>query len=58
MQETKTAFNRLGRAGAFAAMMLLGLLLAGCDKCGNWFSAAACHEGGPKPQSFTGGTAR
>ena len=64
MRETKTLGNlrvpvdRLGRAGRLAGMMLLGLLLAGCDACGNWVSATSgegemCRGGAPRPQSLT-----
>jgi hypothetical protein len=44
------------RAGRFACMIVLGALLAGCDKCGDWsFSSAlgesqSCRKEAPRPQ--------
>ncbi len=38
-----------------AGMIVLGAMLAGCDKCGDWFSpirgeAQVCREQAPRPQ--------
>ena len=38
-----------------AAVIVLGALLAGCDKCGDWWSPMrseiqACRDQAPKPQ--------
>jgi len=47
--------NRLSRAGAIACLIVLGTMLAGCDRCGDWpwspsGKTHACHQQGPKPQ--------
>jgi hypothetical protein len=37
------------RLALLAAVLALGLALAGCDKCGNWFgSPGACKEDLPR----------
>ena len=45
--------------GRVALLVVLGALLAGCDKCGDWWSplrgeaqgeAQACREQAPRPQ--------
>ena len=41
--------------GRIALMVVLGALLGGCDKCGDWWSplrgeAQACREQAPRPQ--------
>jgi hypothetical protein len=45
------------RLALLAAVLALGLALAGCDKCGNWFFGLqapagldACRNTTPKPQ--------
>jgi hypothetical protein len=56
MRTTPTAdWRRL--AGRIACMVALGTLLAGCDKCGDWWWSSpthpdpqTCHNPAPKPQ--------
>jgi hypothetical protein len=45
--------------GVIFAVLALGLLVAGCDRCGDWYSPFenpfkstphACHDGGGQPQ--------
>ncbi|HEY6993684.1 MAG TPA: hypothetical protein VH397_08240 [Xanthobacteraceae bacterium] len=41
--------------GRVALLIVLGALVAGCDKCGDWWSplrggAQACREQAPRPQ--------
>jgi hypothetical protein len=41
--------------GRIALLIVLGALVAGCDKCGDWWSplrggAQACREQAPRPQ--------
>ncbi len=47
-----TAFGvKLSR---LAAMIVLGALLVGCDRCGDWWwsqgQSQACHKPAPRPQ--------
>jgi len=42
-------------AGRIACVLALGALLAGCDRCGDWFGwnrgdAQVCRQQAPKPQ--------
>jgi hypothetical protein len=40
--------------GRIACMIVLGTLLAGCDKCGDWWwtsgQGESCHRDAPRPQ--------
>ena len=36
MIDVEEGVGMLGRVSAFVAVLVLGLALAGCDKCGNW----------------------
>jgi hypothetical protein len=50
--DRRTADLKLGR---IALMIVLGALLAGCDKCGDWWSpmrgdAQVCRDQAPRPQ--------
>jgi hypothetical protein len=43
------------RVGRLACVLALGALLAGCDRCGDWFgwnsgNAQVCRQQAPKPQ--------
>jgi hypothetical protein len=42
------------RARRIACLLALGTLLAGCDKCGDWWWSSAqsevCRQQAPKPQ--------
>jgi hypothetical protein len=43
------------RVGRLALMIVLGAMLAGCDKCGDWWSPMRsdpqiCKDQAPKPQ--------
>jgi hypothetical protein len=45
----------VARACRVACLIALGALLAGCDKCGDWFSpwrvqADACRDQAPRPR--------
>ena len=45
----------LTRAGGIACVLVLGVLLTGCDRCGDWFgwnsgNAQVCRQQAPKPQ--------
>jgi hypothetical protein len=51
--------QRAWAIGRMAAMIVLGAVLAGCDKCGDWWSpmrgqgpgdTQACREQAPPPQ--------
>jgi hypothetical protein len=48
--------RRVALAGRIALMVVLGALLAGCDKCGGWYWGAAqgetqaCRQQAPQPQ--------
>jgi hypothetical protein len=36
-----------------AAVIVLGALVAGCDRCGDWWwqsASQACHKPAPRPQ--------
>jgi hypothetical protein len=43
-------------AGRIALLIVLGAMLAGCDKCGDWYwslmhgEAQACRHQAPQPQ--------
>jgi hypothetical protein len=61
MEATPTADERMtGSAiGRIALLIVLGAMLAGCDKCGNWWSpmrgdaqseTQVCREQPPQPQ--------
>jgi hypothetical protein len=59
MQAMTTAERRMPERGRtiwrFACLILLGALLAGCDKCGDWWSptwgdSQACRQQAPRPQ--------
>jgi hypothetical protein len=44
-----------GKACRIACLIVLGALLAGCDKCGDWWWSSssqpeACRQQAPKPQ--------
>jgi hypothetical protein len=46
---------RGGVIGRLAVLIVLGALLAGCDKCGDWWSptwgdSQACRQQAPRPQ--------
>jgi hypothetical protein len=50
-----TPSRLLTRASRIACVLALGALLAGCDKCGDWFgwnssAAQVCRQQAPKPQ--------
>jgi len=50
-REPKAA--RLNPTWRLAAMLLLAVLLAGCDSCGDWVSplgSQACQQQTPRPQ--------
>jgi hypothetical protein len=48
--------RRAALAGRIALLVVLGALLAGCDKCGGWYWGAApgetqaCRQQAPQPQ--------
>jgi hypothetical protein len=48
--------RRTAIVGRVALLVVLGALLAGCDKCGDWWSppvfgdAQACRQQAPRPQ--------
>lgn len=47
--------RRAAMVGRIALLVVLGALVAGCDKCGDWWSplrgeAQACREQAPRPQ--------
>jgi hypothetical protein len=47
--------ERAAMAGRIALLVVLGALVAGCDRCGDWWSplrgeAQACREQAPRPQ--------
>jgi hypothetical protein len=56
MAQFPTNHSRLlTRACRFACLIALGALLAGCDKCGDWFwshsdQPQVCRQQAPKPQ--------
>jgi hypothetical protein len=47
---------RAAMAGRIALLIVLGTMLAGCDKCGDWYwslmhgEAQACRHQAPQPQ--------
>jgi hypothetical protein len=47
---------RAAMAGRIALLIVLGAMLAGCDKCGDWYwslmhgEAQACRHQAPQPQ--------
>jgi hypothetical protein len=54
-QRSTTASALLARVGRMACVLALGALLAGCDRCGDWFgwnsgNAQVCRQQAPKPQ--------
>jgi hypothetical protein len=55
MPGATTASRRFAAIGRLACVLALGALLAGCDKCGDWWSpmrgeSTACREQPPQPQ--------
>jgi hypothetical protein len=51
----RSTTNWRNRAARIACMIVLGALLAGCDKCGGWWSPMrndpqTCKDQTPKPQ--------
>jgi hypothetical protein len=56
-EQSRQAGRRVLRGATMLAVMGLGLLLAGCDKCGDWFGIsrsqaglASCRDVGPRQQ--------
>jgi hypothetical protein len=59
-QHAFAATAKVGKGGAMvgriAVLVVLGALLAGCDKCGGWYWSSwqgetqACRQQAPRPQ--------
>jgi hypothetical protein len=51
----RAAANWHGNMGRIVGMIMLGALLSGCDKCGDWLWSSqgdvqACRQQAPRPQ--------
>jgi hypothetical protein len=54
MHKRHARSSLLARAAQLACVLALGALLAGCDRCGDWFGIGrdtqACRQQAPKSQ--------